>query len=408
MIKLLRKTTAKPLRFLLTLAQLLAGSLAMMVALSAYMSGQQTNAKTDQFIMTTGDSKGESSFFIFDAARLNELQSIAPDVASLSLYSSDWSKVKVEYNSRLYEFTSSLYVDRNYFEVNPINLTRGSAFSKTDETQKKAVILISDAAAAILFADQNPVGQTLKVLAREGLDISEKTSAVFDIYEVVGTFAINETTTEQQVYAYLPYWMLAENQESNTVAALAVPGRGDIARAQLTRSANQVYGEMLPSLASELNLDPNALFHTKPLTKFDTTGLNIVLGIFTFFGAITSIIAMIGIVSIMAVALLERKRDIGIKRALGATQGNIISEIMLESTLITGMGTLLGIILALLVIPLLSQQVGDTLFLGISLRWQPLAALIVFLALTGLGALFGLFPALRAARMNTIESIKSI
>lgn len=108
----------------------------------------------------------------------------------------------------------------------------------------------------------------------------------------------------------------------------------------------------------------------------------------------------------MLVDALERERETGIKRALGSTRGRIKREMTLEATLLSGLGGLLGVLVAALIIPLLLQQVGDALFWNVNLRWQPLAAAIVFAITLLLGMVLGFFPALRASRVRPVEALK--
>ena len=127
---------------------------------------------------------------------------------------------------------------------------------------------------------------------------------------------------------------------------------------------------------------------------------------FGLFGIVALIVGSIGIFSIMVVDALERERDIGIKRALGATRGSVVRELTLEATLLSGLGGLVGVLLAALVIPLLARQVGSNLFWSIDLRWQPLAGLLVVGVTLLLGLVLGIFPALRAGRTNPVQALK--
>jgi putative ABC transport system permease protein len=396
----LRQFRTKPLRFLLTLIQIVVGSLAMMVALSALFSVGQNTLNLERFDLIAGTrGENEQSYFIFNNQALSQLKTISPDVEYISLYSTDWGNTKVQYNSRLYEFTKSAYVDRNYFNVSSVELTRGSLFTSEDKETFAAVLVISDSSAQILFGDEVPIGKTLEVFFEnsEGVKAPEP-------YKVVGTFA--ETNNLNQIYIYLPYWKLAANQESGTLAVLAKKGRGVEARGQVVSAAKRTYGSVVNGLASEFGFEVDKMFYTRS-TDDDLTLVNVVLVIFSFFGAVACVVGVIGIASIMVVNALERKRDIGIKRALGATQKGIVGEFIAEAALLSALGGIIGVTLATLVTPLFSWLVGDTLFAGITIRWQPLAAFIIFVTIVVLGILMSIFPALHAVKINTIEALRS-
>ncbi|MGL4610884.1 MAG: ABC transporter permease [Trueperaceae bacterium] len=124
------------------------------------------------------------------------------------------------------------------------------------------------------------------------------------------------------------------------------------------------------------------------------------------FGIVALIVGLIGIFSIMLVDALERERDTGIKRVLGASKSRITREMTLEVTLIAGLGGLYGVVLSAMIIPFLVQGVGGSLFWNIRSRWQPLAALIVFALTLFLSMILGGFPALRASSIKVVEALK--
>jgi putative ABC transport system permease protein len=388
---------------MITLVQIAAGSLAMTVALSALFSVRQNTLTLERFDFIAGvrDSQ-EQSYFIFGASNLAELKSLSPDVASISIYSTAWGTTKVGYQTRFYEFTQNAYVDRNYFDVSPIRLTRGSLFTSQDENQDAPVVLISDGAADIIFGGINPIGQTLHIFADE--NTIEGRSTLPEPYTVVGTFA--ETKETNQIYIYLPYWRLDPNQETDTLAVLAKPGKGAEAKEQLANAAKRIYGVTINEIALEYGIDPNEIFYSKSKNEELASILSAVSIIFGFFGAIACIVGAIGIASVMVVNALERKRNIGIKRALGATRSSVVIEMIIEAVLLSALGVFIGIVLATVVIPIFSQLVSDTLFAGIQLSWQPLAGLIVFVVMVALGMFVAIFPALHSVRLNTVEALR--
>jgi putative ABC transport system permease protein len=403
MNSIFRLFRTKPLRSFITLIQIAAGSLAMTVALSALFSVRQNTLNLEQFDFIAGIPDGqEQSYFIFDAQNLSQLKSLSPDVASISIYSTDWGTTKVEYQTRLYEFTQNAYVDRNYFAASPIQLMKGSLFTSQDENQDAAVVLISDPAADVIFGDTNPIGQTLRVFADE--NTLEGQGGIPEPYTVVGTFV--ETKEASQIYIYLPYWRLDPNQETDTLAVLAKPGKGSEAKEQLTNAAKQIYGETINEIALEYGIDPNKFFYARVKNEELASTLSVVAIIFGFFGAMACIVGAIGIASVTVVNALERKRDIGVKRALGATRNSIIMEMIIEAVLLSALGVFIGVILAILVIPIFSQLVSDSLFAGIQLNWQPLAGLIVFVVMVALGMFVAIFPAFHSSRLNVVEALR--
>ncbi len=140
-------------------------------------------------------------------------------------------------------------------------------------------------------------------------------------------------------------------------------------------------------------------------TKMVTRGIQIFIGII---GALTLLIAGIGVANIMYVAVKERTREIGIKMAVGARPGYIISQFVAESLLTVGIGGVLGVGLALGLVEIIKNlplQEEVMQFIGKPV-FSSLLALIctTFLGLIGLMA--GIFPARRASSVDPVEALR--
>ena len=117
-------------------------------------------------------------------------------------------------------------------------------------------------------------------------------------------------------------------------------------------------------------------------------------------GLITLLGAAIGLMNIMLVSVTERTREVGINKALGATRKNIMIQFLSEAVVISLMGGLLGIVLGVLIGNLV------TLFMGGSFIFPWLWITIALITCTGVGLISGLYPALKAARLDPIESLR--
>ncbi|CAN5878404.1 sporulation-delaying-protein transporter subunit SkiZ [soil metagenome] len=410
MNSVLRRLRRKPLRTVLTLLQVALGALAMTLALSAYLDAyaRQHRGQAERFDLIAGyrDEDGSNSTYgVMDAQGAAELAKLAPDVDKVALYAEEWQPT-VEKDGRLYQFQQGAYVDNVYFELNDVEPTRGSLFTDQEAAAQDAVAIVSDKAVAILFPDMDPLEQTLKLVPNEDFGGS---AAAPVTYRIIGTFADNPMIAEDRSAIYFPLWTYGDSRGGGaTLNVMAATGRGDEARAQTLSAARQVFGPKLQGWEVE---DGKDFYIREPGERSfgpNPALLDPTIVMFSLFGIVALIVGSIGIFSIMVVDAVERKRDIGIVRALGATRGSVVRAMTLEAALLAGLGGLVGAALAALVIPLLARQVGNNLFWSVNLYWRPLAALLVVAVTLALGTVLGIFPALRAARTQIVQALKAV
>jgi len=184
-----------------------------------------------------------------------------------------------------------------------------------------------------------------------------------------------------------------------------------IAQATTEQVINQAAEEIRQTLreSHEIN-DPNKddFFVT---TQVDLaarlSSITAVLTIFlTAVAAISLIVGGIGIMNIMLVSVTERTKEIGLRKALGATYKNILTQFLLEAVMLTGVGGIMGILIGLG----LSFITSVILTQYLNLAWPfsvPVPAIILGLGVSGLiGLVFGLYPARTAARKSPIEALR--
>ncbi|MBN1649826.1 MAG: FtsX-like permease family protein, partial [Bacteroidales bacterium] len=124
---------------------------------------------------------------------------------------------------------------------------------------------------------------------------------------------------------------------------------------------------------------------------------NIVLGAIA---SISLIVGGIGIMNIMLASVMERIREIGVRRAIGATQSDVILQFLTEATLISVFGGIIGIILGLIIAYLITKVTGIlTIVSGFSI-------LVSFGVSAGIGVLFGYMPAKKAAMQDPVNSLR--
>jgi len=124
---------------------------------------------------------------------------------------------------------------------------------------------------------------------------------------------------------------------------------------------------------------------------------NIVLG---SIAAISLLVGGIGIMNIMLATVTERTREIGIRRALGAKKRDIVTQFLIESVMLSGIGGVLGVALGIAIPFAVSWLAG---MMTIITFWAPF---IAFSISALIGIIFGLYPAMRAANMDPVEALR--
>jgi putative ABC transport system permease protein len=124
---------------------------------------------------------------------------------------------------------------------------------------------------------------------------------------------------------------------------------------------------------------------------------NIVLGAIA---GISLLVGGIGIMNIMLASVTERTREIGIRRALGARQGDIVQQFLVETVLLAGSGGVIGVALGV-TIPFFITMFSE--MKTIVTMWAPMVAFSISALV---GVIFGLYPAMRAAKMDPVEALR--
>ena len=116
--------------------------------------------------------------------------------------------------------------------------------------------------------------------------------------------------------------------------------------------------------------------------------------------AISLLVGGIGIMNIMLVSVSERTREIGIRKAIGATRSNILSQFLIEALTVSILGGLIGLILSWIVCVFLQPVIGMTMV------FSPSIALLAIGFSVLIGVVFGLYPANKASKLRPIEALR--
>lgn len=182
-------------------------------------------------------------------------------------------------------------------------------------------------------------------------------------------------------------------------------GRSQIQQIDVLADDGTPISKVVPSirtalLSNHLGEEDFSIATGADITKPTNQLFIAVTGVMTAIAAISLFVGGIGIMNIMLVGVAERTREIGIRKAVGATHGAIVAQFLVESLIMSLIGGLLGYFFGYLT----AFIVSVFLYFSPAFTWQTVVVAATMSLVVGV--LFGLYPALKAARQNTIESLR--
>lgn len=170
---------------------------------------------------------------------------------------------------------------------------------------------------------------------------------------------------------------------------------------------NKVTGSAINLLSTRHLGDGENLFQKQQeidIANYMGTILDAVTAFVAFVAGISLLVGGIGVMNIMLVSVTERTREIGIRKALGAKTGSIITQFLCESAIISGIGGIIGILMGAGIATFVNVlKIG-----GLSARISPLAVILTTCFSCGVGILFGIYPARKAAKLSPIEALRQL
>ena len=279
--------------------------------------------------------------------------------------------------------------DEGYTEIYGGELTDGRWFTKAEINAGAAVIVLESDVATKLFGHVNPMDKLVRVGGRPARVVGIYQTAK-NIFEPPG----------QEQFGIVPYRMLDHQFTIDKTNALFIP-----VKPRPGVSVADAQGAVTVALRE--------LRHLRPADKntFDMITQDQILDLFNkisgaFFlvmmalSAVGLLVGGIGVMAVMMISVTERTREIGIRKAVGATRRDILQQFLVEAATLTGVGGLVGILVGL--------GIGRLANLAMKIDAMPpldLTALAVFISV-GIGIAFGLLPARRAARLDPIEALR--
>ena len=317
------------------------------------------------------------------------------DISAIKAESQQYAAIAPELSSR-YQVTakgtntntSIVGVTSDYPEVKNIQVASGVFISDKNNSNRAKVAVVGPTVVTDLFGDGvDPVGQTIRIksisfqivgvtLAKGGSGFGSQDDMIF----------IPLTTAQQY---------LAGSDRLSTLSIQAIDANG----------MSELQTEITDILLKSHNISDPQAADFQVLNQADiVSAASSVTQTFTMLlgsvAAISLLVGGIGIMNMMLTNVTERTKEIGLRKAIGATRAEISSQFLIEAAMLTFLGGIFGVILGWLV-ALLVQKFG-----GITTEITTSSVLLAFGVSAAIGIVFGYYPALRASKLNPIEALR--
>ncbi|HTM23193.1 MAG TPA: ABC transporter permease [Kofleriaceae bacterium] len=280
--------------------------------------------------------------------------------------------------------------------IQPVRFAGGRFIDPLDIAERRKVAVIGNGVADVLFAPgEDPIGQHIKI------------RGVY--FEIIGLFRPRKGGDEGDRAGnmiHIPFTTFQQAFNSNNkVGWFAITGHADVSAASLEQKVREV-------LARRHDIDPEdrqaigSFNAEKEFRKITTLFGGIRLFIW-FVGLLTLFAGAVGVSNIMLIAVKERTKEIGVRKALGATPRSIVGLVLQESIVLTSLAGYLGLVAGVLVLEVLGRLVGP----DSSIFANPQVDIRVALLGTGVlviaGAFAGIIPARHASRIHPVEALRA-
>lgn len=386
---------ANTLRTFLTLLGIIIGVCAVIILMSIGNATTSTVTKQIQglgsnlLVITPGqaDSEGVNQGIgssdtltlddVSELKKLSSLSNVAPQVST---------RTQVIYEKNNYQ-TSVEGSTPDLFSIRDDSLAAGRFFNLVEEQNAGLVAVIGDTTAENIFGNTNPVGKTVKI-----------NNVPYTIIGKLATQGSNSATNNDDKIV-IPYTTFTQKVSSTTNPSTIYASAKDQSQMNSAQTEVKITLRNQHGLAFSQEDDFEI---TNQATLLETLS-SVTNTLQTFLGGIAGIsllVGGIGIMNIMMVSVTERTKEIGLRKALGATKQDILKQFIVESALVGVLGGLIGIIIGILGSWVASNLMDSEWSLDLNAVW--LSFTVSFI----IGIVFGIYPAYRAAKLSPIKALK--
>jgi putative ABC transport system permease protein len=337
--------------------------------------------------------KQRKAFTIEDAKAIREQ---SPAVAAVSVFKFSWQDIKLSYQERTTKTTFIYGTNEELLRTHGYDMARGRFFTEQEVLGNANVVVLGKDTREALFKDASGLGRTVRL---NGIPFT-----VIGEFEPKGKFFGNNFDE----VGCIPYPLIDKYFGAPPEAPPWFPKKGELfldAIAVSPELSDEAIRQISEVLRVRRHLPSNkqnnfVVFSDDAFISLYNTITGGIFALMFLISSISLIVGGIGVMNIMLVAVTERTREIGVRKALGAPKRAIMLQFLLEALLLTAVGGAVGILLGAGVSWIVRAVSPLPTFVS---AWSVTLGLFVS---TLIGIFFGLYPAMRAARLDPVDSLR--
>ncbi|BAK78015.1 ABC transporter, permease protein [Pseudogulbenkiania sp. NH8B] len=284
--------------------------------------------------------------------------------------------------------TQVIGTSNEYFTVRNLTLRSGRRFSDSELRAGAPACIIGQTVRDKLFGRQDPLGERIRV---QGIACS-----VVGLLEPKGQSAMGSDQDDLAIMPLRAYQRrIAGNQDVNQLQVSVREGTST------SRAQQDIEHLMRERRHLSANEESNFnVMDMKEISKMLTSTTEVLTALLGAVAAVSLLVGGIGIMNIMLVSVTERTREIGIRLAIGALEREVLLQFLVEAAVLSSLGGLIGIALALVASAVLAA------LLNVPFVFNATIVAVAFVFSATVGLVFGYFPARKAARLDPIEALR--